>query len=210
MCRDAWQCVSTFLQKENMKVLGITGSPVKNGNVDLLIKQVLDGAQSKGAKTESLYLDKLDISPCKSCGKNPEPKFCFIKDDMEKVYAKLKSSDVLVLGSPVYFDTVSAQMKLFLDRCNCLTPIVKKNNRYFFRSRLKKRREGIIILVAGEKQRFDYALITLLGFFKWANLKFVDKILYSHSFFEKGKVKENKKVMKKAFDLGRKLGSAKL
>ena len=105
-----------------MKVLGISGSPIKNGNVNLLIQQVLKGTGSKGGKTEIIYLDKLNISPCKSCGKNPEPKFCFIKDDMEKVYTELKSSDVLVLGSPIYFDTVSAQMKLFLDRCNCLTP----------------------------------------------------------------------------------------
>ena len=193
-----------------MKVLGISGSPIKNGNVDILIKQVLKGAGSKGAKTEILYLDKLKISPCKSCGKNPEPEFCFIKDDMEKVYTVLKSSDVLVLGSPIYFDTVSAQMKLFLDRCNCLTPVVKKKNRYSFKSRLKKKRKGVIILVAGEKQRFDCALIPLLGFFKWANVKYLGKILYAHNYFEKGRVKEDKKTMQKAFDLGRKLGSAKL
>jgi multimeric flavodoxin WrbA len=195
------------IKKSNMKVLGISGSPVKNGNIDLLIQQVLKGAESKGGKTEIIYLDKLKISPCKSCGKNPEPRFCFIKDDMEKVYTELKSSDVLVLGSPIYFDTVSAQMKLFLDRCNCLTPLVKRRNQYIFKSRLKKRRRGIIILVAGEKQRFDCALIPLLGFFKWANVKYVDKILYAHSFFEKGKVTEDKKIMQKAFDLGRKLFS---
>lgn len=193
-----------------MRVLGISGSPVKNGNVNLLIQQVLKGAKSKGAKTEIIYLDELRISPCKSCGRNPEPKFCFIKDDMDKIYTKLKSSDVLVLGSPIYFDTVSAQMKLFLDRCNCLTPLVKKNNRYYFKSRLKKKRKGVIILVAGEKQRFDYALIPLLGFFKWANVKFADKLLYSHSFFEEGKVKEDKKIMQRAFESGKKLWSAKL
>jgi multimeric flavodoxin WrbA len=193
-----------------MRVLGISGSPVKNGNVDLLIQQVLKGAKSIGAKTEILYLDELRISPCKSCGKNPEPKFCIIKDDMDKVYSRLKSSDILVLGSPIYFDTVSAQMKLFLDRCNCLTPLVKKNSRYIFKSRLKKKRKGMIILVAGEKQKFDYALSTLKGFFIWANIKFVDKLLYSHSFFEKGKVKEDKKIMRRAFDLGKRLWSAKL
>lgn len=186
-----------------MKALGISGSPIRSGNVELLIKQVLKGAQSKGGKTEILYLDKLNISPCKSCGKNPEPGFCFIKDDMEKVYSELKSADAFILGSPIYFDTISAQMKLFLDRCNCLTPLVKKRNKYIFKSRLKKKRRGIIILVAGEKQRFDYALIPLLGFFKWANVKYVDKILYAHNYFEKGRVKEDKKVMQKAFDLGR-------
>lgn len=188
-----------------MKVLGISGSPIKNGNVDLLVQQVLKGSGSEGTKTEIIYLNELKISPCRSCGKNPEPKFCFIKDDMEKVYTKLKSSDVLVLGSPIYFDTVSAQMKLFLDRCNCLTPQVKKRNRYFFKSRLRKKRKGVIILVAGEKQRFDCALIPLLGFFKWANVKYVDKIFYAHNYFEKGRVKENKKIMLKAFDLGKKL-----
>ena len=190
-----------------MKVLGISGSPIKNGNVDLLIQQVFKGAGSDGAKTEIIYLNELKISPCRSCGKNPEPRFCFIKDDMEKVYAELKSSDVLVLGSPIYFDTISAQMKLFLDRCNFLTPLVKRNNRYYFKSRLKKRRKGAIILVAGEKQRFDCALIPLLGFFKWANVKFVDKVLYAHNSFERGKVEENKKMMQRAFDLGRRLFS---
>lgn len=172
-----------------------------------MIQQVLKGAESKGGKTEILYLERLKISPCRSCGKNPEPRFCFIKDDMAEVYFKLKSSDVLVLGSPIYFDTVSAQMKLFLDRCNCLTPLVKKKNRYSFKSRLKKKRKGVIILVAGEKQKFDCALIPLLGFFKWANVKYVDKILYAHNYFEKGKVKEDKKIMQEALDLGRKLFS---
>lgn len=194
-----------YLQFKDMKVLGISGSPIKNGNVDSLVQQVLKGAGSEGAKTEIIYLNELEISPCRSCGKNPEPEFCFIKDDMEKVYTGLKSSDVLVLGSPIYFDTVSAQMKLFLDRCNCLTPLVKKKNRYSFKSRLKKKRRGIIILVAGEKQRFDCALIPLLGFFKWANVKYVDKILYAHNYFVKGKVKEDKKIMQEAFNLGRKL-----
>ncbi len=193
-----------------MRVLGISGSPVKNGNVDLLIRGVLKGAESKGARTEIIYLDELDISPCKSCGKNPEPEFCIIKDDMDKIYSRLKSSNVLVLGSPIYFDTVSAQMKLFLDRCNCLTPLVKKDNRYIFKSKLKKKRKGVIILVAGERQRFDYALSTLKGFFVWANIKFVDKMLYAHSFFEKGKVKDDKRMIQKAFELGKKLWSAKL
>ena len=193
-----------------MRILGISGSPVKNGNVDLLVQQVIKGVKSKRVKAEILYLDRMNISPCKSCSKNPEPEFCMIKDDMDIIYDKLKKSDALVLGSPIYFDTISAQMKLFLDRCNCLTPLVKKNNRYYFKSRLKRKRKGVIILVAGEKQRFDYALSTLKGFFIWANIKFVDKILYAHSFFEKGKVKEDKKIMQKAFDLGKKLWSAKL
>ena len=177
------------------KVL-VTGSNGFIGShlTEELIKQVLRGTKRKGAKTGILYLDKLNISPCKSCGKSPEPEFCIIKDDMEKVYSELKSSDVLVLGSPIYFDTVSAQMKLFLDRCNCLTSPVKRDDRYIFKSRLKKERKGAIILVAGEKQRFDYALSTLKGFFKWANIKFIDKILYSHNFFIKGKVKEDKKL----------------
>ena len=90
-----------------MKVCGIVGSPKKNGNVDLLVSQVLKGASSQGAETEKLYLNDLDIKPCQSCGVDPYPRYCLFGDDMKLVYAALESCDIIVLGSPVYFDTVS-------------------------------------------------------------------------------------------------------
>lgn len=128
-----------------MKVCGIIGSPNKKGNVDLLVSQVLKGASGQGAKTCKIYLNDLHIKPCQSCGVDPYPKYCFFDDDMKLIYDALESYDVIVLGSPVYFDTVSAQVKLMIDRSNCLTPYVKRPNGTFgFERRLKKRKRGFL------------------------------------------------------------------
>ena len=109
-----------------MKVCGIVGSPNKNGNVDLLVSQVLKGASSQGAETHKIYLNDLNIKPSQSCGVDPYPKYCLFDDDMKVVYDALESCEVIVLGSPVYFDTVSAQTKLMIDRSNCLLPYVRR------------------------------------------------------------------------------------
>jgi len=71
---------------------------------------------------QKIYLNDLHVKPCQSCGVDPHPKYCLFDDDMQLIYNALESNDVIVLGSPVYFDTVSAQVKLVIDRCNCLMP----------------------------------------------------------------------------------------
>ena len=186
-----------------MKVCGIVGSPRKNGNVDLLVSQVLKGARSKGAEAEKIYLNDLSIKPCQSCGVDPYPRFCLYDDDMKQVYTLLESSDAVVLGSPVYFDTVSAQVKLMIDRCNCLMPYVKRaNGAWQFERRLKKRKNGVFLAVAGEDQEFKTIQTTVKGFFEWANVGLVETILYSDNSNELGSVKNDSEKMAEAFDAG--------
>jgi multimeric flavodoxin WrbA len=98
-----------------MKITGFVGSPCKNGNVDLLVSQVLEGAATQGVETRKIYLNNLRIQPCQSCGTDPHPKHCLFDDAMNQIYDALETSDVIALGSPVYFDTVSAQVKLIID-----------------------------------------------------------------------------------------------
>lgn len=191
-----------------MKVCGIVGSPKKKGNVDILVSQVLKGAESRGATTEKVYLNDLTIKPCQSCGKDPHPKYCFVDDDMKTIYTMLEACDAIVLGSPVYFDTVSAQVKLMIDRSNCLTPYIRLPDGTFgFIKRLKKRKKGIFVAVAGAEQEFNTMVATVKGFFKWANIELAETILYSHSDESLGGVKEDKDTMKKAFQAGAKLVS---
>lgn len=186
-----------------MNVCGIIGSPRKNGNVDLLVSQVLKGASGQGAKTTKIYLNELRITPCQSCGTDPYPKYCLLDDDMKKVYAALESSDVLVLGSPVYFDTVSAQTKLLIDRCNCLMPYVRqRDGTYSFERRMKKRKKGVFVAVAGTDQKFNTILTTVKGFFNWANINLARTILYRNDGDKLGGVKNNKQKMEEAYDLG--------
>lgn len=186
-----------------MKVCGIVGSPKKNGNVDLLVSQVLKGAGSQGAETQKIYLNELHIKPCQSCGVDPYPKYCLFDDDMKMVYDALESCDVIVIGSPVYFDTVSAQTKLMIDRVNCLMPYVKRpDGSCGFERRIKKRKTGVFVAVAGVDQEFNTILTTVKGFFNWANVELVETILYFHDDDEVGGVKNNKERMSCAFEVG--------
>lgn len=185
-----------------MKVCGIVGSPKKKGNVDLLVSHVLKGAESQGAQTHKVYLNDLHMNPCQSCGTDPYPKYCRYDDDMALIYDALESCDAIVLGSPVYFDTVSAQTKLVIDRCNCLMPYVEQADGTFrFERRMLKRKKGVFIAVAGTDQEFDTIQTTVKGFFVWANIELVETILYPHE-GGFGCVKEDKKRMKHAFEVG--------
>ncbi len=186
-----------------MKVCGIIGSPKKNGNVDLLVSQVLKGASSQGAEIHKIYLNDLHIKPCQSCGVDPYPKYCLFDDDMKVVYDALQSCDATVLGSPVYFDTVSAQTKLMIDRCNCLMPYVKRSDGTFgFERRMKKLKKGVFIAVAGPEQEFNTIQTTVKGFLNWTNIELVETLLYPNNSNKLGGVKDNKKIMDQAFEIG--------
>ena len=193
-----------------MRILTISGSPVDGGNVEVLLEQTCKGAESKGATYSSIHLNDLEILPCQACGKSPEPKFCFYADGMGLVYDKLATCDILVLGSPIYFDSLSAQTKLFIDRCNCIRPPGEiKQGDFVLKNGFKKERKGAIVLVGGKRGEFELALSVLKGFFKWANFRLVDSLIYKHDDWEVGEVKNNKEMTKRAFDLGKRLARAK-
>jgi len=187
-----------------LKFCGIVGSPRKHVNVDSLVSQVLKGASSKGATTDKIYLNDLNIKPCQSCGVDPNPKYCLLDDDMKIIYNALQSCDAIVLGSPVYFDTVSAQVKLMIDRCNCLMPYIKHGDGAFgFERRMRKHKKGIFIAVAGTAQEFDTIQTTTgKGFFNWTSIELIETILYSHDDDLLGSVKNDTKEMKRTFEAG--------
>jgi multimeric flavodoxin WrbA len=186
-----------------VKVCGIVGSPVKKGNVDLLVSQVLKGAQSRGATVDIVYLNDLKVKPCQDCVKDPNPEYCLFDDDMKVIYEILDTCDVIVLGSPLYFDTVSAQTKLMIDRCNCLMPYVKRADGTFgFDRRKRTRNRGVFIAVGGQDRDFMPIMRTVKGFFKWANIELVDKILYGQTDEVRGGVKDEEETMARAFDIG--------
>lgn len=100
-----------------MKVLGISGSPRKDGNTATLVKLILDRCHKAGIETEFVSLAGKKILPCLGCEKCRETKWCIIeKDDWDKVIKKVLDCDVLVIGSPTYFFDVNGQTKNFIDR----------------------------------------------------------------------------------------------
>ena len=99
-----------------MKVLGIVGSPRKNGNTEILVKEALDSARNLGAEIEIINISDLNITPCDGCESCDTTGKCKIEDDMQDIYIKLLQSDGIILGSPVYYWGVTAQIKAVIDR----------------------------------------------------------------------------------------------
>jgi multimeric flavodoxin WrbA len=100
-----------------MYVLAISGSPRKNGNTSILVKEVLKHIKGKDVKKRFVSLSGLDISPCDSCDRCWKENIeCVINDDIKWILKEMESADVIIFGSPCYFGTVSAQLKMLMDR----------------------------------------------------------------------------------------------
>jgi len=104
-----------------VKVLAINGSPRKKWNTATLLEKALEGAAAQGAETELVHLYDLDFKGCTSCfgcklkgGKSYGK--CAIQDGLTPVLEKLVDVNVLLLGSPIYFGTVTGEMRSFMER----------------------------------------------------------------------------------------------
>ena len=99
------------------KVLILSGSPRKGGNSDILCDQFAKGALEMGNEVEKICIAEKKIAPCSGCYfcKNNGGR-CVFNDDMGDILQKIIDCDVLVLSSPVYFYSISAQLKAVIDR----------------------------------------------------------------------------------------------
>lgn len=114
--------VNTFFQNEvrtmGKKIMILNGSPRAKGNTAALIQAFTKGAEEAGHAVTCFDLQKMDIHPCLGCcggGKDPAHP-CVQRDDMEKIYPVYKDADIVCLASPMYYWTVSGQLKCAFDR----------------------------------------------------------------------------------------------
>ena len=104
-----------------MNVIGVNGSPRKKWNTATLLAKALEGAAAQGAQTESFNLYDVNYKGCVSCFacKMKEGKSygrCAVKDDISPILAKVGEADVIILASPLYFGTVTGEMRSFMER----------------------------------------------------------------------------------------------
>jgi multimeric flavodoxin WrbA len=104
-----------------MKVIAFNGSPRKKGNTATLLEKALEGAASQGAGTELIHLYDLNFKGCISCfacktrgGKSYGR--CAVQDDLTPVFKSIEEAGAIILGSPIYFGTVTGEMKSFAER----------------------------------------------------------------------------------------------
>jgi multimeric flavodoxin WrbA len=187
---------------ETKQVLVILGSPRKNGNSSTLAARISRGAKSAGAEVETLFLQDLKISPCQACYtcQKRDSKGCAIKDDMQKIYPKLIRAHAWVIASPVYWFTMSAQTKTFMDRCYALSAYTKNP---FVGKRIA------IAMSYGDvdpvKSGCVNALRTFQDAFRYTRSKIVGMVYGSAT--KAGEIENNEALMREAEELGKLLVS---
>lgn len=186
------------------KIVILKGSPRKNGNSAVLADQVAAGAEAIGATVESFYLHSMDIQPCDACDscQGVADVDCIIDDDMQMLYPKLREADAVVYASPIYWFTVSAQLKLFMDRCCGFGGETDAPEDHA----LAGKRIGVVLTYGGDDPYDSGAINAIRTFqdmFDYIPAKIVG-IVYGYG-LDPGEIVGNEEVMQKAYDLGKKL-----
>ncbi|MFO7995911.1 MAG: flavodoxin family protein [Dehalococcoidia bacterium] len=144
-----------------MKVIGIVGSPRKNGNTELLTAHTLKAIAEEGLDTELIRLAGLDIKPCNACMACKEQETCSIEDDMFPLYLRMKEADGIILASPVYYGSATALIKALMER----TGYISRWNGDAFRGKVG----GPLAVARRAGKNFTIAQLTywfqVLGFF---------------------------------------------
>ncbi|MDO9109872.1 MAG: flavodoxin family protein [Desulfatirhabdiaceae bacterium] len=191
-----------------MNIIAIYGSPRANGNTDLLLNQAVKGAREAGAHVEEILLRDLKISPCleiygcKSTGR------CVIRDDFQNIQDLLMASEAVMLASPIFFYTVSAHTKIFMDRCQSLW--VKK---YWIDQvqygKWEPKRKGLFISVGATrgKKLFEGPLLTVKFFLDVLDAELWRSLLYRGLDFE-GDVLKHPEYLTEAFEAGKALAQS--
>lgn len=185
-------------------ILVLLGSPRKKGNSALLAERIIQGAASTGAKTETVFLHGLNISPCKSCYacQKKGSAGCAIDDDMQPLYRKMIQADAWVIASPVYWFSMSAQTKLWMDRCFAL-PAYADNP--FGGKRIA------IAMTYGDTDPFTSgcvnALRTFQDAYRYAGAKIVGMV-YGNA-MGAGEIADNTALLEAAVELGKKLAGGR-
>jgi multimeric flavodoxin WrbA len=135
-----------------MKVIGIVGSPRKNGNTNAIVQQVLEGAAEAGAETRSFLLNEMSYRGCQACDYCKTHEKCKLEDDLAELFDEMEKADGIVFGAPIYFVQFSGQMRLFLDRCYSLI------NRDFS-SRLPAGKKAVIVVAQGMPEPEAYSKV---------------------------------------------------
>ncbi|HUS76165.1 MAG TPA: flavodoxin family protein [Methanothrix sp.] len=99
-----------------MIVVGICGSPRKAGNTEFLLNEALAVANERDFETKKLLISEMKIDFCNDCGDCSKGKSCSKEDDMTQILSSLEGADGIIVASPVYFGSVTAQLKAVFDR----------------------------------------------------------------------------------------------
>jgi len=176
-----------------LKILGIVCSPRSGGNTEILVRKALESAEKEGAEVEAWSVAGKDLKPCDHCLSCIKTGQCHIKDDMQALYPKMIEADGIVLGSPVYFWSITAQAKTVIDRTYALR---RPTNRL-------EGKVGGAIAVAGRRGQVE-ALTVMNNFFLGQGMIPAGLGVDGRG-SEKGDIEKDERAMTGAAGLGRRI-----
>jgi len=189
------------MEKE-YKVVALLGSPRKKGNSTTIANQIIKGAESNGAVVDSFYLNSMKIKPCQGCYscQKPDAKGCAVDDDMQTIYPKLRQAERWIIASPVYWFSMSAQTKLFMDRCFAMWNDARDEN-------WLKGKKIAIAMSYGDSDAFNSGCVNALRSFQdayaYVGARIVGMVYGSAE--SPGEIASNTGLMTQAEELGQRL-----
>jgi len=139
-------------EEDGVNAIALSGSPRKNGNTDTLLQHCLAVLSANGVEGDLVRVSDLDLRPCRGCSicKRTQDGTCAIKDDgFHPLFERMVAADIIVVGSPVYFGSATAQTKIILDRAGY---VARANGNLFSR-----KVGGPVVVARRAGQNFTYA-----------------------------------------------------
>lgn len=146
------------------RILAIMGSPRKNQNTDKLMEFLLEGISLEEFNIDRVNLYDLDIKNCTACDYCGHKGICIIQDDMSILYEKFDESDIIILGAPLYFNSLNGMTKIMIDRCQKYWSLKYSLGQNYKRG---EDRTGIFLSVGGATftHKQFYATIPIMDYF---------------------------------------------
>ena len=184
--------------------MAINGSPRRGGNTELLLGELIRGAESKRAATLTIILNNLNISPCQHCDACLLTGQCRIQDDMQMVYRQLESADRIVLASPLHFMSLTAQTKVMVDRCQVIW--ARKYRLKIPPLGERRERRGFFLSVGGRKvtDGFEAARVTVKTLFRTIDVEYAGELFFP-GVDERGAILKNPEALPAAYLAGQRL-----
>ena len=189
-------------------VLGISTSPRRHGNTEILLDEVLRGAREAGGSVEKMVMQDLKIAPCRECERCIEAGQCVVQDDTQMMYSKLIETDRLAFASPIFFMGLCAQAKALVDRGQALWTKKYVRKESVVSPGRTPARKGLFISVGGTRGEtlFKCAQLTMKYFFDVLEMQYAANLTFGR-IDGKGEITHHPTALRDAYEAGRKLAS---
>jgi multimeric flavodoxin WrbA len=182
-------------------LLAVSSSPRRNGNSELLLNSFSEGAEKAGREIKTVRLNELNFRPCQACDRCAPTGKCVLKDDMQNLYPLVESAGGIVLATPIFFGSMTAQLKMFIDRFQCWWHAKYRLEKPFVR--LEENRPGFLICTGAlQKEAYCESAVAITKVF-YHNINY----LYTGTFCkrgydEKGSIAEDPVNLESAYQAG--------